>query len=141
MNRRTAIATLGAAFAVMPLAAVPASANDQRFREIITQQIEALAAGDGETAFDFASPYLQMRFRTAENFLAMVKRGYAAVLDPRKFSFKGISKGSYGEPVQNVELVDRQGRVWTARYSFEQQSDGSWRISGVKLEKAPGADV
>jgi hypothetical protein len=141
MNRRSFLIATATTIALSPLLAQPVLAEEQRFRQIITRQIEALRAGDGEAAFDFASPYLQMRFRTGENFLAMVKRGYSAVIDPRRFNFKQVTRGSEGEPVQTVEIVDRQGRVWMARYSFEQQSDGSWRIAAVQLEKAPGADV
>lgn len=141
MNRRSFLITAATLLAMPPVTTQPLLADEQRFRQIITNQIEAFRTGDGEKAFDFASPYLQMRFRTAENFIAMVNRGYAAVIDPRRYSFKQVTKGSEGEPVQTVEIIDRQGGVWTARYSFEQQSDGSWRIAAVRLDKAPGADV
>jgi len=119
----------------------PAWAQQSAFESIISRQIEAFRAGDGATAFSFASPSLQRMFQTPDNFIAMVKRGYLAVYAPRRFSFPGTETDPQGRPVQLVEVVDGDGRVWTARYTFEQQPDGSWRIAAVTLEKAPGADV
>ena len=118
-----------------------ARAGNADFESIISRQIEAFESGDGATAFSFASPALQQRFQTPENFIGMVKRGYAAVYSPRRFNFARTETDAQGRPVQLVEIVDRDGRVWTARYTFEQQPDGSWRIAAVRLEKAPGADV
>lgn len=119
----------------------PAWAQQSAFESIISRQIEAFRAGDGATAFSFASPSLQRMFQTPDNFIAMVKRGYMAVYAPRRFNFPGTETDPQGRPVQLVEVVDGDGRVWTARYTFEQQPDGSWRIAAVTLEKAPGADV
>lgn len=120
---------------------VPVKAQQPDFESIISKQIEAFRAGDGATAFSFAAPSLQQLFQTPDNFIAMVKRGYMAVYAPRRFSFPGTEIDPQGRPVQVVEVVDGDGRVWTARYTFEQQPDGSWRIAAVTLEKAPGADV
>jgi hypothetical protein len=123
------------------LSGTSAQARQPAFESIISKQIEAFRAGDNETAFSFAAPSLQLMFRTPDNFIAMVKRGYMAVYAPRRFSFPGTETDAQGRPVQLVEVVDGDGRVWTARYTFEQQPDGSWRIAAVTLEKAPGADV
>jgi hypothetical protein len=40
-----------------------------------------------------------------------------------------------------VTIVDVDGQVWTAIYSFERQANGSWKISGCRLVRAPSADV
>ena len=139
MHLRTLIMTIVMAFALMQGA--PAQAQQSAFESIISQQIEAFRTGDNEAAFSFAAPALQRLFQTPDNFIAMVKRGYLAVYAPRRFSFPGTETDPQGRPVQLVEVVDGDGRVWTARYTFEQQPDGSWRIAAVTLEKAPGADV
>ncbi len=139
MHFRTLLAAITVAAAVG--SATPAEAQQSAFESIISRQIEAFRAGDGATAFSFASPSLQRLFQTPDNFIAMVKRGYMAVYAPRRFSFPGTQTDAQGRPVQLVEVVDADGRVWTARYTFEQQPDGSWRIASVTLEKAPGADV
>jgi len=118
-----------------------ARAGNADFEAIISRQIEAFGNGDGATAFGFASPALQRMFQTPENFMSMVQRGYAAVYSPRRFSFASTETDPQGRPVQIVEVVDQDGRVWTARYTFEQQPDGTWRIAAVTLDKAPGADV
>jgi hypothetical protein len=132
---------LTVAVAALLLSAPPAHAGNADFESIISRQIEAFRAGDGATAFSFASPSLQRLFQTPDNFIAMVKRGYMAVYAPRRYNFPGTETDPQGRPVQLVEVVDGDGRVWTARYTFEQQPDGSWRIASVTLEKAPGADV
>lgn len=119
----------------------PALADAGTFQQIISRQIEAFRAGDGSTAFSFAAPQLQMLFQTPENFMAMVSRGYAAVKDPRAFRFGTTSTDDQGRPVQVVEVTDQAGRLWTARYTFAQQDDGTWRIAAVTLEKSPAADV
>ena len=118
-----------------------ARAGNADFESIISRQIEAFGNADGATAFGFASPALQQLFQTPDNFMSMVRRGYAAVYAPRRFSFSGTETDAQGRPVQLVEVVDKDGRVWTARYTFEKQPDGTWRIAAVTLEKAPGADV
>ena len=139
MHLRTLFMTIAMIFALMPGA--PAQAQQPAFESIISKQIEAFRAGDNEAAFSFAAPALQQLFQTPDNFIAMVKRGYMAVYAPRRFSFPGVETDPQGRPVQLVEVVDGDGRVWTARYTFEKQPDGSWRIAAVTLEKAPGADV
>ena len=132
---------LPVALAMMLCLSGIARAGSAEFESIISRQIEAFRAGDGQTAFSFASPSLQQLFQTPDNFIGMVRRGYAAVYAPRRFSFPGSETDTQGRPVQLVEVVDQDGRVWTARYTFEKQSDGTWRIAAVTLEKAPGADV
>ena len=127
--------------ALLIVAIHPARADGTAFQQIISRQIEAFRTGDGETAFSFASPFLQMRFLTPGNFLAMVRRGYAAVLDPRRLDFRETATDTAGRPVQVVEIVDSNGNFWTARYTFEHQPDGSWRIAAVTLERASGSDV
>jgi hypothetical protein len=121
--------------------ATPAGAQQSAFESIINRQIEAFRAGDDQTAFSFASPALQQLFQTPDNFIGMVRRGYAAVYSPRRFNFASTETDPQGRPVQLVEIVDQDGRQWTARYTFEQQSDGTWRIAAVTLEQAAGADV
>ena len=139
MQMRTLFAAMF--MATVLVSGAPAQAQKSAFESIISKQIEAFRAGDGATAFSFAAPSLQQLFQTPDNFIAMVKRGYMAVYAPRRFSFPGVETDMQGRPVQVVEVVDGDGRVWTARYTFEQQPDGSWRIAAVTLEKAPGADV
>ncbi len=81
------------AVAVMMVSAPHARAGNPDHESIISRQIEAFRAGDEEAAFSFASPSLQQLFRTPDNFIGMVRRGYAAVYAPRRFSFASTING------------------------------------------------
>jgi hypothetical protein len=107
------------------------------FHKIIKDQMKAFAAGDANTAFSYATTALQQRFQTPAIYLDAVKRGYRPVYSPRDITF-GTSKVTSKGPVQEVYLTGPEGEDWLALYSFEQQEDGSWRISGCYLTKSTG---
>ncbi|MEH6524563.1 MAG: DUF4864 domain-containing protein [Sneathiella sp.] len=108
------------------------------FQEIITFQIMAFQADNADAAFAFATPKLQEIFQSPENFISMVRQGYAPVYRPKSFEF-GQTELKDGHPTQVVTIVGPSGTLWAALYTFEQQPNGSWRISGVYLVKQPGA--
>lgn len=110
-------------------------------KSIISRQIEAFRKNDGVTAFGFASLRLRTMFQSPDRFMEMVKRQYAPVYRPEKFRFGQTSLKTAGRPVQIVDIVDQQGRLWRAVYTFELHPDGSWRIAAVRLEKLPGSNV
>ena len=56
-------------------------------RKVIEAQIGAFRADDGERAFGYASPNIRQIFRSAENFMAMVRNGYQPVYRPRSVRF------------------------------------------------------
>lgn len=107
-------------------------------KSIISRQIEAFRNNDGVTAFGFASLRLREIFQSPDRSMEMVRRQYAPVYRPEKFRFGQTSLHTAGRPVQIVDIVDQQGRLWRAAYAFVQHPDGSWRIAGVQLEKLPG---
>lgn len=107
------------------------------FHKIIKDQMKAFAAGDAITAFSYATTALQQRFQSPAIYLDAVKRGYRPVYSPRDVTF-GTSKVTSRGPVQEVYLTGPDGEDWLALYSFEQQEDGSWRISGCYLTKSTG---
>lgn len=137
--RRTLLASLLMVLATVFLnpAAARAGGNPE-FERIISEQISAFNADDGARAFSFASPALQRLFVSPDNFMDMVKRGYRPVYRQRSYRFAGVTNDPVGRPAQKVIFVDPSGRVWTAIYTFEQQPDGSWRISSCTLMEAPG---
>lgn len=107
------------------------------FQSIIKSQMKAFAAGNAETAYSFATNSLQQKFRSPEFFMEMVRQGYQPVYNPRSVTF-GQSKMTKLGPTQEVYVVGPKGQNWLALYSFEQQEDGSWRISGCYLTKSDG---
>ena len=56
-------------------------------KKVISLQLAALRAGQGERAFGFASPGIQAQFADADIFLTMVRAAYAPLLDARYTEF------------------------------------------------------
>jgi len=105
-------------------------------RSVIENQLAAFKADNGPAAFAYASPTIQELFQTPDNFLSMVKAGYAPVYRPQSVEFRELMQEPRG-PVQVVHIVGPDGRAVLALYSMEQQPDGSWRIGGCTLTEAP----
>jgi hypothetical protein len=101
-------------------------------RSVIEAQISAFRADDGERAFSFAAPSIRGIFLTADNFMAMVRRGYEPVYRPRDVRFGDLIDVEQ-TLVQKVIVTTPDGKQVLALYSMERQSDGSWRISGCML--------
>jgi hypothetical protein len=115
-------------------------ADQSAFQEVITDQIRAFNADDGVQAYSHAAPVIKQLFPTPDMFMAMVKQGYPPVYRQKSFNFGDVTSDT-GRPEQEVTIVDLNGQVWTAIYSFERQPNGRWKISGCRLVRAPGADV
>ncbi|WP_428648401.1 DUF4864 domain-containing protein [Roseibium sp.] len=105
------------------------------FHTIIKNQMNAFVSGNAKAAFSYATNSLQNRFQTPEIFMEMVKRTYQPVYHPRNVTF-GRSMMTKLGPTQEVFVTGPKGKDWVALYSFEQQDDGSWRISGCYLTKS-----
>ena len=106
-------------------------ATQETLQSIITQQIDAFGRDDAAAAHSFASPGIKTMFPDANAFNAMVHKSYAPLIHPKSTRFEPAGTTALG-PTQKVTIVDSQGQVWTAMYTFE-QVDGQWRISGCVL--------
>jgi Domain of unknown function (DUF4864) len=71
-------------------------------------------------------------FPDADEFMAMVRRGYAPVYRHKSFEF-GVGRADDGKIVQTVRIIDADGNPWDALYTLERQADGSWKITGCVL--------
>ena len=108
--------------------APPVSTADQAaIQSVITDQMAAFGRDDAAGAFGYAAPSTQGVFGTADTFLDMVKRGYAPVYRPHSVQFAALTQEDDGT-VQLVELIGPDGLPYTARYTMEDEPDGSWRI-------------
>lgn len=107
-------------------------------RQVITGQIEAFGRDDATAAYGFAAPAIQRLFPDREGFMAMVRQGYAPVYRPRRFEFGAVEEPGAGTLSQTVTLQDSAGADWVALYTLERQADGSWKITGCRLLRAPG---
>jgi hypothetical protein len=121
----------------LPAAADGVSDSDAgAIRGVISQQLEAFQADDGNLAFSFASPVIQEKFGDPGTFMELVRGAYDPVYRPTEVEFQGIDTTS-GVPIQHVVVVDRQGKAWMAHYEMTKMDDGSWRIAGCWLEPLP----
>lgn len=126
---------------VAALAATPALAQNpsnlpspekRAIRTVIEAQISAFRSDDGERAFGYASPHIRGIFRTAENFMSMVRQGYQPVYRPRTVRFGDLVEVD-GTLVQKVFVTAPDGTEVLALYVMERQGDGTWRVNGCML--------
>lgn len=114
----------------------PAEAQETDIQGVIASQIDAFKADDFVTAFTFAAPSIQNIFRTPENFGRMVSQGYPMVWRPAEVDYLDLRRE--GDRVfQDVQIVDGAGRTHLLEYQMTEMN-GVWKISGVRLLKAPG---
>ena len=109
------------------------SAQDKAtIQSVITRQLDAFRRDDAAGAFGYAAPSTQGIFGTPDNFLDMVRRGYAPVYRPRSVDFAAMGSED-GAVTQDVELIGPDGLPYTAHYTMEHEADGSWRIVACQL--------
>ena len=107
-------------------------ADWQAIRKVISQQLAALRAEDGDRAFSYASPGIRAQFGNAQTFMAMVRGAYSPLLAARYTEFL---EGAVidGIVIQPLRLVAPDNTVQVALYTLEKQGRGRWRISGCRL--------
>ncbi len=112
--------------------AAPSPSDEAAIHDVISRQIQAFQHDDADGAFALAAPNIQTLFGNAGHFLAMVQHAYQPVYRPRSADFTSLTEED-GVIVQRVELIGPDGLAYTARYTMEQEADGSWRISACEL--------
>jgi hypothetical protein len=103
-------------------------------QSVIRAQEQALVRDDATTAYSYASPAIKQIFPAPDIFMSMVQNGYAPVYRHKSFEF-GDSKTEGSSIAQRVHIIDANGEAWEALYTLEQQSDGSYKITGCSLLK------
>jgi hypothetical protein len=109
-------------------------------RQVIESQMAAFQKDDGVSAYSYASPTIQEKFVNADIFMQMVRTGYPAVYRPRDVEFREL-KLENGRLLQEVFVVGPDGNPALAIYEMQRQPDGTWRINGCWLTKAPDQSV
>ncbi|MDB5363003.1 MAG: hypothetical protein JWO51_4300 [Rhodospirillales bacterium] len=140
MRRSIFMLVLLAALYAGPARADPNAADRSAIQAVIQQQLDAFQADDGKAAFALASPGIRRQFGDADNFLAVVRQGYPMVYRPRETHFGALDEED-GQMVQKVAFVGPDGVLVTALYMMERQPDGSWRIAGCVIARAPSENV
>ncbi len=107
-------------------------ADWQAIRKVISQQLAALRAEDGDRAFSYASPGIRAQFGDAQTFMAMVRGAYSPLLVARYTEFL---EGAVidGMVIQPLRLIAPDNTVQVALYTLEKQGRGRWRINGCRL--------
>ncbi len=129
-----------AVLAIRPAGAQTSDADQAAIRQVIQSQMAAFQKDDGPTAYGYASPAIQEKFVNPDIFLEMVKTGYPAVYHPREVEFRELKVES-GRLLQEVFVVGPDGNPALAIYEMQRQPDGSWRINGCRLTRAPDQSV
>ena len=125
------------AFVVLFALVHPALAGDDvaAAQDVIRSQEQAFGRDDAAAAYSYAAPAIRSLFPQADIFMSMVQNSYAPVYRHRSFEFGEVrTEGSW--VAQRVHIVDANGEAWEALYTLEQQSDGSFKITGCSLLKA-----
>jgi hypothetical protein len=104
-------------------------------RNVIRSQEQAFGRDDAAAAYSFAAPAIRQLFPRAEIFMDMVQNSYAPVYRHKSFEF-GEARREGNWVAQRVHIVDANGEPWEALYTLEQQSDGSFKITGCSLLKS-----
>jgi hypothetical protein len=110
-------------------------------QNIIEQQLQAFSRDDAPAAYGFAAPLIQQIFPTTGEFMAMVKKGYQPVYRNKDHSYGETFINQQGSPAQRVLITGTDGKRYEALYTFQQQPDGSWKISGCSLAELAGTDA
>lgn len=113
----------------------PASDTDYAaIRTVIKSQLDAFRRDDEPGAFQFNTPALRRQFGTTAIFARIVREAYPPIYGWQAADF-GRTEATEHAAVQLVFVVGEDGRSWRAIYSLERQPNGSWLISGCRLEK------
>jgi hypothetical protein len=132
-----ALAAVLLLFCGMTVAEAVEESDRAAIRGAIESQLEAFKRDDAAGAFAQAAPSIKERFGTQERFLSMVREAYRPVYRPQSYAM-GHFEETGGVLAQSVQIQDAEGVDWTAVYTVERQPDGSWKIAGCSLLRAPG---
>lgn len=108
------------------------TADAVAIHEVVSSQLNALAADDAEGAFELATPARRMQIGTADNFLQMIKEQYNPIYRNMRIIFLAPAVVD-GDAIQVVHITDRESHVWVAIFWMQQREDSKWRIDGCHL--------
>lgn len=128
--------------AAQPLDAQGSEAADELpWQDVISSQIQAFRDKDAPAAFSYAGAGFQVTFQNAEVFFeAIVRSGYAPIMESRSHSFGGFQRiGDIGV-VQEVRFVGKDQELYSAIYQLTEEEVG-WRVQGVQLVRQAGVAI
>ena len=123
-----------------PAVGASSQADKAAIEAVISHQLGAFHRDDGEAAFSDASPMIQQLFHDPGTFMEMVKTGYLSVYRSSHVEFRDLGMID-GKLIQQVYMVGPDGIAVLALYEMQRQPDGSWRINGCSIARAPDQGV
>jgi len=87
-------------------------------RATIESQLQAFRREDGKAAFTDTAPLIQNQFRSAENFMSMVRQSYLPVYQPRTVRFGNVAAID-GWTVWRLHVVGPDGFGIIALYMMQ----------------------
>jgi hypothetical protein len=116
--------------------AVPAKAEIEKIKSVITAQLDAFKRDDARAAFSFATPAIQQKMGSPEFFLNLVRERYLPVYRSKNAEFQEpVELENQPGIIQPVVVIGPDDQPVLAVYTVEKQSDGAWLISGCLLYK------
>ena len=109
------------------------AADRTAIRAVIEHQLEAFRRDDAVNAFAFASPEIQAKYGTPENFMTAVRSFYEPVYRPQRMGGFTNLYVMDGQLTQPVLLIGPDGDFVVALYAMQRQRDGDWKILGCSL--------
>lgn len=138
------ICVMGMLLASLPTSISATQMSDatetELMQNVISLQLDAFARDDATTAYAQASPVIQTQFQSKEIFMAMVRQGYAVLIQPQRVEFLGATETPDGA-VFGVQVYARDGGSWIAAYQMVRDDTRNWRINGCQLMRVAGQQI
>jgi len=138
---KLAMTLIALAFLAFPVLAAGDGKAEAAWQAVITGQIEAFRAGDGDTALSLAGAGFQARFKDPAAFVAAIEAsGYDPIVRSVSHSFGEFEQVDDTHVVQIVRIVGPDQLIYEALYQLENE-DGGWRVQGVALRRRQGVAI
>ena len=132
----------GLVLSALLIANVVAQENDEPWRAVITQQIEALREGDADRALELAGATFKRVYSDSDRFLADIERaGYGPIITSRSHSFGQAREIGETGVVVVVNLVDSDQGLYEAVYQMADEPGEGWRVQGVVMRPVEGIGI
>ena len=106
-------------------------------RAVIESQLVAFGMGDAEKAFSAASSEVQTAYKSANNFMNMIRDLYSPLLNATEWRFQVLVSRA-NNPIQIINFTEPTGSDWIAAYKMVKGYQGFWKIDNVIMGKIEG---
>ena len=101
--------------------------DQMAIRTVISEHLQALQASQGSRAFALTARPLQQRYKSAANFVRVIRTNYPPLCQPRSVVFESLTYFQ-NIPTQLVMFLSQRSELFRAIYLMEKQSMRRWLI-------------